>query len=142
LARLIIGTKDFDVRVASYDPTLIGDLTQKTKTLGGNGKGINLFSFISKYCCYHNYYVYGRNDYSIYDRVLERFLSLYNKNASAKQLRTLKDKFDYAGYNDVIEKILQQNRISSPNARRKFDYLVWYGHRSAFNKPKKGKPHL
>ena len=35
-----------------------------------NGKR-NLFSFASKYCCYHNRNLYERDDYSILDTVLK-----------------------------------------------------------------------
>ena len=42
---------------------------------------INLFSFFSKYCLYHNYYVYQNDDYVIFNSVMQnnvgQFLSLY-----------------------------------------------------------------
>ena len=136
LANLIIKTKNFDQRVAKGDPSLVSKLSRKTKR-----KGVNLFSFISKYCCYHNFYVYHKDDYSIYDRVLETFLSRYSKNATTKVLRQFKDASNYKGYAAIINDILRHNNIADPKARRKFDYFVWYFNKDKLKKPHKRKRH-
>ncbi|MCL1986523.1 MAG: hypothetical protein FWG64_00925 [Firmicutes bacterium] len=63
LTRLIakIKTCDFDERVAMGDTSLIAELAKNE---------INLFSFFSKYCLYHNYYVYQNDDFAIFDSVM------------------------------------------------------------------------
>ena len=44
---LILSIQDFDIRVSQGDPLLVSQLAES------NGQ-INLFSFASKYCTYHN----------------------------------------------------------------------------------------
>jgi hypothetical protein len=136
LAELIISTKDFDQRVAQGDRSLVSDLSLKTKE-----KGVNLFCFISKYCCYHNSCVYHKDDYSIYDGVLEKFLVQYSKNATSKVLRQLKDRSDYESYAAIIDDMLRYYNIKDPKARRKFDYFVWYFNKDKLKKPHKSKRH-
>ncbi|MCD7879976.1 MAG: hypothetical protein LUG16_08610, partial [Candidatus Gastranaerophilales bacterium] len=64
LAKIICKIENFDERVRQGDITLVGELAR----CNGN---INLFSFASKYCCYHNTLVYKKDDYSIYDTVIK-----------------------------------------------------------------------
>ena len=62
----IVNIPNFDERVKSGDLTLVNDLAKWTKeTLNKN-----LFSFISKYCLYHNVHCYDKDDYAIFDSVL------------------------------------------------------------------------
>ena len=63
LTTVICKIEDFDERVENGDPTLVKEIA--------NQKEINLFSFATKYCCYHNYIIYKRDDYSIYDGILK-----------------------------------------------------------------------
>ncbi len=51
-------TVSFDERVAKGDRLLVNELSSWSAS-----KGLNLFSFFSKYCTYHNADIYGRDDY-------------------------------------------------------------------------------
>ena len=64
---------DFDKRVSTGDLSLVNELAKWTKEKFGK----NLFSFISKYCLYHNVHCYDKDDYVIYDSVLAENISKY-----------------------------------------------------------------
>lgn len=133
LTRLIKKIKDcnFDERVAAGDISLVGELARNE---------INLFSFFSKYCLYHNYYVYQNDDYVIFDGVMQnhvgQFFSQYEykgKTYRASQIKNCIEKmrqtYDYEGYLALIDSILEQNNIYSNGRHRKFDWFVWYNNR-------------
>jgi len=118
----------FDKRVAVGDVTLISELARNE---------INLFSFFSKYCLYHNYYVYERDDFAIFDGVMQNhvgeFISHYEykgKMYRSSQIKTCIEKmrraYDYEGYLKLIDTILENNNIQSKGKRRRFDWYVWY----------------
>jgi hypothetical protein len=122
---------NFDERVAKGDISLVGELAKNE---------INLFSFFSKYCLYHNYYVYKNDDYVIFDGVMQnhvgQFLSHYEykgKIYRASQIKNCIEKmrqtYDYEGYLALIDSILEQNNIHSKGKHRKFDWFVWYNNR-------------
>ena len=121
----------FDERVAAGDDSLIGELAKNE---------INLFSFFSKYCLYHNYYVYQRDDFVIFDGIMQnhigQFISFYEykgKTYSATQIKNCVEKmrltYDYKGYLNLIDSILISNNINSADKHRKFDWFVWYNNR-------------
>ena len=93
-----------------------------------NGK-INLFSFASKYCCYHNRNLYGRDDYSILDTVLKEYLPRYFDDITKGQIQKWQDSFNYKAYNDYITKKLDECGITVNHRKRKFDHFVWYKNR-------------
>jgi hypothetical protein len=66
-AKLIekIMNSNFDERVSKGDITLVEDLAKWTKC-----EGVNLFSFISKYCLYHNFYCYKLESWKSYNLLL------------------------------------------------------------------------
>ncbi len=133
LTRLIEKIKncDFDKRVAMGDTSLIAELAKNE---------INLFSFFSKYCLYHNYYVHQKDDFAIFDGVMQnnvgRFVSHYeyrgqmftgaNIHNCVEQMRVT---YDYEGYLSLIDTILERNDIHMKGKRRKFDWFVWYNNR-------------
>lgn len=130
LVEIIIHIKDFDKRLAAGDEDLVRIIALRAKRrFKGENTGINLFSFASKYCCYHNFYIYDRDDYSIYDGVLRDHLQNYYKSASPRWIDWLRTHCRYKRYNKVIEEILDENHIGVKNKRRLFDYLVWYPNR-------------
>lgn len=65
---------------------------------------LNLFSFASKYCCYHNRNLYERDDYSILDTVLKEYLPRYFDDITRGQIQKWQDSFNYQAYNDYISK--------------------------------------
>ena len=63
LAKHILNIKDIDERIKQGDPKVVDEIANFKST--ATGKITNLFSFASKYCCYHNSFVMrGRNLYS------------------------------------------------------------------------------
>lgn len=122
LVELILHIQDFDKRLAQGDPELASQLAQS------NGK-INLFSFATKYCTYHNVEVYGRDDYSIFDSVVKNALPHYCPNLTVANINLWRTTYDYATFNNCIQEILDQNKIHIPFRRRKFDYFLWYANR-------------
>lgn len=125
LADIIFNIKDFDERVKQGDLELVNDIARIAKVT----YGVNLFSFASKYCCYHNCNYYGRDNYSIYDGVLQKYLPNYDDSIKSNKIKKWKDRFDYKAYCDCIENILNSNSVTVNNKRRKFDHYVWWNNR-------------
>lgn len=126
---ILLGIEDLDKRISEGDPTLVEEISEKAKNIKPEQGGVNLFSFASKFCCYHNLFVYDRDDYSIYDSKLREHLVDYDKSCTERVIKNWVDSFDYISYNDAIKKILDRNHITVDKARRKFDNMVWYKNR-------------
>lgn len=121
---------DFDERVSRRDDTLVEELARC------NGK-INLFSFASKYCFYHNTLIYGRDDYAKYDGIVHNCLPQYleqekiafkGKRVTPNTLNNLRQKVDYKSFNDLVDAVL--TNIHLDHKKAKFDYLMWYYNRT------------
>ena len=136
LTDIIIGIRDFDERVQKGDASLVSEISKAAAHFTDNaeGKGVNLFSFASKYCHYHNYCIYGRDDYSIYDSVVSKYLHEYSLESNPIKKQT-PDKWrrdcDYEKFNSYINDILDANGIGSSVEGRKrcFDHFLWFKHR-------------
>lgn len=122
LAECIAKVPDIDKRIEEGDPSVVKEIAM------ANGK-IKLFSFASKYCCYHNCNLYGKDDYSIYDSVLHKCLPLYFSDISETTIKKWKDTLNYKAYNDYITSKLDEMGITVKNRKRKFDHFVWYKNR-------------
>ena len=122
LANIIAAIPYIDERIADGDPEVVNEIARS------NGK-INLFSFASKYCCYHNRNLYGRDDYSILDTVLKEYLPRYFDDITKGQIQKWQDGFNYKAYNDYITKKLDECGITVNHRKRKFDHFVWYKNR-------------
>ena len=122
LVDVIYNIKDFDKRLSEGDSTLIEEIAKS------NGK-INLFSFATKYCCYHNTVVYGKDDYSIYDSILRDHLPEYTNNISKYKIDCWRKSMDYKSYHNCITEILENNKIKIKDKRRKFDRFIWWSYR-------------
>ena len=119
----IITSIDFDARVAKGDVLLVSDIIKECY--------VKLFSFASKYCCYHNTFLYNRDDYSIYDSVVKKHLPEYatEKLPASKWRRN----FNYETFNQYIGDLLDEYGITAatePQRRRLFDHYVWYKNRN------------
>ena len=119
---LILNIRDFDIRVSQGDPLLVGQLAKS------NGK-INLFSFASKYCTYHNVEVYGHDNYSIFDSIVKDTLPYYIPKLTKSAIEEWRATCNYVAFNDCIEELLNQKKIYIPFRRRKFDHFLWYSNR-------------
>lgn len=122
LANKIVGIKDFDCRVKDGDPNLVSELA--------DNPNINLFSFASKYCCYHNCNVYEKDDYSIFDNVLMNNLKRYAPFLTPYKLDQWRIELKYKLYNDAIAELLEESNITVDFKRRKFDHYVWYSNKN------------
>ena len=115
----IITSINFDARVARGDVSLVSDIISKCP--------VKLYSFASKYCCYHNTFLYNRDDYSIYDSVVKKHLPEYaTEKLPASKWRK---NFNYETFNQYIGDLLDEYGITAatePQRRRLFDHYVWY----------------
>lgn len=122
LSSIIASIPYIDARIKAGDPEVVNLIARS------NGK-INLFSFASKYCCYHNRNLYERDDYSILDTVLKDYLPRYFGDVTRNQIQRWQDSFNYKAYNDYITKKLDELGITVEFRKRKFDLFVWYKNR-------------
>lgn len=122
LAECIVEIKDIDNRIKNGDPEVVNEIARS------NGN-INLFSFATKYCCYHNKNLYGRDDYSILDTVLKESLPKYFEDITSSQIKKWVDSFDYKSYNDYLTRKLDELGINVPFRKRKLDHYIWFNNR-------------
>ena len=129
VAKIIVSIKDFDKRVESGDVKLVEEIASISK----KKHDINLFSFASKYCCYHNVHIYKRDDYSIFDNIVKNNLPDYcdeKLKITVNKIESWRRKFGYTSYNTLIGSVLDTNEITIPNRRRAFDHFLWYNNRN------------
>lgn len=122
LSYTVASIPNIDERIKAGDPEVVNEIARC------NGK-INLFSFASKYCCYHNKNLYGRDDYSILDTVLKESLPKYFDDVTKSQIQRWQDGFQYKDYNDYITRKLDELGINIEFRKRKFDHFVWFNNR-------------
>lgn len=122
LCHIIASIPNIDARIAEGDPEVVNEIARS------NGK-INLFSFASKYCCYHNRNLYGSDDYSILDTILKEYLPRYFDDVTQSQIQRWQDGYQYRDYNDYITRKLDELGITVDHRKRKFDHFVWYKNR-------------
>ncbi|MGH1892499.1 hypothetical protein ABE905_13855 [Enterococcus durans] len=122
LAKVILEIPNFDDRLAKGDPQLINIISR-------NIGAVNMFSFASKYCTYHNVEVCGRDDYSIFDGIVKNTLPHYIQGLTTNKIDTWRRSFDYEAFNECVGKLLDENNIHIPFRRRKLDHFLWYANR-------------
>ena len=123
IAELIVNRiNDFNKRIEDGDITLISEISRKTKSLYNR----NLFSFASKYCHYHNRFLYQNDDFSIYDTIVRKKLPECFTDITESILENWRETSNYEAYNKYIEKKLNELKITINNRRRKFDHYFWY----------------
>lgn len=122
LSSIIASIPDIEAKIKAGDPEVVNQIARS------NGR-INLFSFASKYCCYHNRNLYERDDYSILDTVLKEHLPLYFSDVTETQIDNWRKAYNYKAYNDYITKKLDELGITVEFRKRKFDLFVWYKNR-------------
>src|SRR5690554_6388419 len=122
LAECIISIKDIDERIKAGDPEVVNEIAKS------NGK-INLFSFASKYCCYHNKNVYEKDDYSILDTILKDSLPRYFDDITTGEIGKWQKSFKYKEYNNHITRKPDELGITLEFRKRKFDHFVWFNNR-------------
>lgn len=128
---------NFDERIKNGDLTLVNELALWTK----KNLNKNLFSFVSKYCLYHNVHCYNRDDYAIFDSVLcdnlykyisaDDYMNITGKKLRKNSFYKMKDNFDYLTYMKVINHIITDNNITVDKPHRKLDWFIWYKNRKS-----------
>ena len=113
IAEKIIGL-NFDERVEKGRLDLVDDLAKLTKN--------KTYSFASKYCAWHNWYVYGKDDFVIYDSIVRKKLAYFNKHYPFAKFsgKGLKEG-SYADYKAVLEQFRDKFELEC-----EFRYLDWY----------------
>lgn len=125
IANVILEIPDFDKRVKEGAHCLVTELAKGIKKATGN----NLFSFATKYCCYHNFYVYQRDDYSIYDTALMKAIPKYMTITQQFIYDEIRGKMDYEQYHSLISAMIKEYQITTKNPRRDTDFYLWYLYR-------------
>lgn len=87
---------------------------------------VNLFSFATKYCCYHNTICYERDDYSIYDNIVAKTIPFY-LNVRPTYISGCRNTRNYLEYKRIIDTLIAVYELQGiPNIRRKIDHFLWY----------------
>lgn len=127
----VIVSLNIDDKIKIGDPEVVNDIARECK----KRFGMNLFSFASKYCCYHNSLVYKRDDYSIFDSVVSSNLASFS-NSKCKINKTRPEYWrtyiQYRAFNDYVGSLLDSFDITSsiePQRRRMFDHYIWYNNK-------------
>lgn len=135
IAEIILEQKiDDDIKYGN--PEVVNRIAAKCKE-----KGVNLFSFASKYCFYHNVYVYHQDDFSIFDSVVATHLHLYATESlpiTPKNVYGWKNNIQYNLFNNYIGNLLDAYDIHHPERRQLFDHFLWNTFRNS-NSNKKTK---
>lgn len=122
IAECIMSIKNIDERIKNGDPEVVNEIARS------NGN-INLFSFATKYCCYHNKNLYENDDYSILDTILKNHLPDYFADITTRQINKWVDSYDYKSCNDYLTKKLDELGITVPFRKRKLDHYIWLNNR-------------
>lgn len=127
LAEIISSIPNIDERIKNGDPEVVSIIARANEK-------INLFSFASKYCCYHNKNLYNKDDYSIFDIVLKKSLPNIFTDIKNSDIQHWVDTYDYKSYNDYITNKLDELGITIPFRKRKFDHFIWFKNRKGEKK--------
>ena len=115
-----ISTIDFDRRVSEGDLSLVSEIANMGER--------RLLSFASKYCTYHNYNAYGKDDYCIYDSVVRKMIPGMLKDIGIK--RTQEELGDYLVYCEAINSLIEHHNLSRiDRPRRSLDWYIWWNYR-------------
>ena len=148
-----IGQKRLAERLKNGDITLVDDIAENALE---NKRYI--ISFASKFCTYMSRYMYNKDNFSIYDKVIKNILPYYyykyvNKNikykiennkkltiidTNNKKNEENKKKKSYGDYNKLIIDILKSEEVVKEKISRKdLDHILWYYYKG--DKDKKDK---
>jgi len=113
----------FDERILSGDISVVVDILKGAR---------NNFSFVSKYCKIHEYYLSDTDSFAIYDSIVSenlfRFLPHYNGITLHKTTpkNICFNKRDYTLWCELIDKVIEFNELQEiPKVRRKIDWFIW-----------------
>ena len=95
--RIVENGTILDQMIQNGDPNAV-------KTIAGFGT-VNLFSFATKYCCYHNTICYKRDDYSIYDSIVAKMIPYY-LNIKPSVVTKCRVHQDYHEYKRIVDTLI------------------------------------
>ena len=128
ISEIILDLK-VDDDIKNGNPEVVNKIAAKCKE-----KGVNLFSFASKYCFYHNVYAYHRDDFSIFDSVVATHLHIYATEGLPITLNEVygwKSNIRYDLFNNYIGNLLDAYDIHHPERRQMFDHFLWNSFRQS-----------
>ena len=119
--QILAHSQDLDRMIQEGNPEAVG-------LLAGFGT-VNLFSFATKYCCYHNTICYGKDDYSIYDSIVADAIPHY-LNVNRFYISKCRKKRDYLEYKRIIDTLITIHGLQYiSHIRRKMDHFLWFPNR-------------
>lgn len=123
LAEIIKGIENIDKHIEDGAPEVVEEIVKKTK----EQYDYNPFSFVTKFCCYHNRFLHGKDDYSIYDsRVKERLPNYKGCTATKNKLNTWRKEGKYKEFNECVWSVLEANELTGEEFPRKMlDRFLW-----------------
>ncbi len=113
----IVAIPDLDSLIEGGNPEAVDKILEIPKE-------VNLFSFASKYCFAHNYFLYGKDDFSIYDSAVEEYLPKCADCTRTQLEQWRKDK-NYSAFNSFVGEYLSRLHITTDKMRYKFDRFLW-----------------
>lgn len=129
LAKQVVSIQNLDSLIEAGSPEAV-------TAIASCSEEINLFSFASKYCFYHNTIVYKKDSYAKFDTLVKEVLPLYleekgicycGRKVTSNTLETMRKNKNYKDFNNLITEVLEG--ISVENKRAKFDYMMWHPNR-------------
>jgi len=110
---------NLDARIAKGDPTVVNDIAMR-------GGGKHLIPFATKFCCYQNRIVYGRDDYVMLTPAMKKSLpQAFNGRVTAAQIQRWQDNFEYDLYMGAIAKAFYRQKITVEKAKQKLEKFVF-----------------
>lgn len=143
LADRITKMVDFDERVENGDLDLVAELAwQKSDPSTDDSESdnqkkkrdhINLFSFATKYCHYHNRISYGNDHYSIYDNVVADAIRYYLDDVTHHAITKMRNDRNYRDYHMLLSRIIEKHHLNEiKGIRYKLDHFLWFPNKMAF----------
>lgn len=120
---------EFDKRVKEGESSLGDDILKHFDR--------NIFSFVSKYLTLHSYHVYGKDDFAIYDRLVQKQLAQYTDKTAYYINKNFRQEKNYSAYVQFIHNTIEKHNLDSVKfAKRKLDWYLWQAGKSATEKNK------
>ena len=119
--QIVAHSRELDQMIQSGAPEAV-------QLIAGFGT-VNLFSFATKYCCYHNTLCYGKDDYSIYDNIVADVIPFY-LDIRRFYISQCRMKKEYLEYKRIIDTLITVHGLQAvPQIRRKMDHFLWFSNR-------------
>lgn len=125
IANIILKITNFDERIEIGCLDLVSEIAKGIKETTGT----NHFSFVTKYCCNHNYHIYNKDDYSIYDTAMNKAIPNYIDVTYTYIDNECRNKMDYNLYHTIVSTMIKEFGIKTEKPRRDTDFYLWYHYR-------------